>query len=79
MVAIPELVRSAAKATVPDRTVLTKVAEYALGQLVGCVETESTLELIMTGLQVHYAAAMRILKVGLLRDDCWPYSLACSM
>lgn len=51
MVAFPELVRTTAKATIPDRTALVKVSDYALGLLVKSVERESALEMIMTGLQ----------------------------
>lgn len=51
MVAIPELVRSTAKATSPDRTALINLTEYFVGLLVKSIESESSLELIMTGLQ----------------------------
>jgi len=50
-VAIPELVRSTAKATSPDRTALLNLTEYFVGLLVKSIESESSLELIMTGLQ----------------------------
>jgi hypothetical protein len=51
MVAIPELVRSTAKATSPDRAALINLTEYFVGMLVKSIESESSLELIMTGLQ----------------------------
>jgi hypothetical protein len=51
MVAIPELVRSTAKATSPDRSALITLTEYFVGLLVKSIETESSLDLIMTGLQ----------------------------
>ena len=51
MVAIPELVRSTAKATSPDREALVNLTEYFVGLLVKSIESESSLELIMTGLQ----------------------------
>lgn len=51
VIALPELVRSTAKATAPDRTALLKISDFVLGLLVKFVETEGNLELIMTGLQ----------------------------
>jgi len=50
-IALPELVRSTAKATAPDRAALGKISDFVLGLLVKFVETEGNLELIMTGLQ----------------------------
>jgi importin-5 len=51
MAAMPELIRATAKATSPDRTGLMVLTDYVIGQLLKTIETESTLELIMTGLQ----------------------------
>lgn len=51
MVALPELVRATAKATVPDRSALTQLSEYCVGLLVETIAAEETLEHIMTGLQ----------------------------
>lgn len=51
IVAMPELIRSIAKATSPDRNGLMVLTDYVIGQLIKAIETESTIELIMTGLQ----------------------------
>lgn len=55
MVAIPELVRSTAKATSPDRTAVVNLTEYFIGLLVKSIESESSLDLIMTGFQALQA------------------------
>lgn len=51
MVAMPELVRSTAKATSPDRTALSALSEFVIGRLLNAVQSEGDLDLIMTGLQ----------------------------
>ena len=51
MVAMPEMVRATAKATSPERETLTVLTEYITGVIIKSVETEGTLDLIMTGLQ----------------------------
>ncbi|CAE7628706.1 sal3, partial [Symbiodinium microadriaticum] len=51
IVAMPEMVRATAKALSPDREALTVLTEYVIGVVIKSVETEGTLELIMTGLQ----------------------------
>jgi hypothetical protein len=51
MIVIPELIRSCAKATLPDREALTTLSEYLFGVLVDAIQSESDIQLIMTGLQ----------------------------
>lgn len=51
MIVIPELIRSCAKATLPDREALSTLSEYLFGVLVDAIQSESDIQLIMTGLQ----------------------------
>lgn len=51
IVAMPEMVRAAAKALSPEREALTVLTEYVIGVVIKSVQTEGSLELIMTGLQ----------------------------
>ena len=61
LVAVPELVRSAATAAGGDRNGLKAISDFLLGSLLTSVETEGVIELIMTGLQavkmtLHYSS-----------------------
>lgn len=51
IVAIPELLRATGKAVTTSRVAIEELAGYSLGLLIKSVETEGTLDLIMTGLQ----------------------------
>ena len=51
LVIMPELVRSTAKANVPDRAPTIALVNFILGRLLNSIRTEDLSELIMTGLQ----------------------------
>ncbi len=51
LVAIPELVRATGKAMTTSRVAVEELSGFSLGLLIRSVETEATLDLIMTGLQ----------------------------
>ncbi len=51
IVAIPELVRATGKAMTTSRVAIEELSGFSLGLLIRSVETEATLDLIMTGLQ----------------------------
>lgn len=48
---IPEVISAMAKGCAPDRVALKALSEYLIGELISCIQQESVVELIMTGLQ----------------------------
>ena len=51
MLIVPEIIRCTAKATAPDQAILKTLIEYIIGHLLIAIESETLLELIITGLQ----------------------------
>jgi hypothetical protein len=48
---MPELIRATARAVFPDRAPVVMLSEYIIGQMIACIESDSNLDIIMTGLQ----------------------------
>jgi hypothetical protein len=60
LVVMPELIRATARAIFPDRAPVIVLSEYVLGQMIACIESESNIDIAMTGLQalkasIHHA------------------------
>lgn len=70
---LPELVRATAKATAPSRDVLLSVNEFVIGKLLRFIETENTVDLIMTGIQ---SLRQVFVYAATNWESLWPYTVA---